>query len=334
MSEPAPPGPKVSTSAAKASSTSMPAMMPRGRSRLGSRGLLGRERDALDRQEEPDRVREGGPDADVAERQELRVARRGPVRRDVRQVRRVELRDHPQDEDDQRDGGDRGDDEDQLERLADAVEVDADEDGVEEQEHRPAARDPEEPERLDVAADEHGDRGGRDHVLDEDRRAGGEAPERAERTAREGVAAARGRQRRGHLGQAEDHAGVHRRHQHRGDQQAAPAALGQAEVPAREVARDDVGDAQAGQQHPAGRAALELALLEIALVDLLVVDRPAGRLRFLAHDPLLPRVAAKRYGDPPIGWRKPSWHARRVSTGSLARRLELRPHQARPRWRA
>ena len=36
MSEPAPPGPKVSTRAAKQSSTIMPAMMPRGRSRLGS----------------------------------------------------------------------------------------------------------------------------------------------------------------------------------------------------------------------------------------------------------------------------------------------------------
>ena len=36
-SDPAPPGPNVSTSAANASSAAMPAMMPRGRSRVGSR---------------------------------------------------------------------------------------------------------------------------------------------------------------------------------------------------------------------------------------------------------------------------------------------------------
>jgi hypothetical protein len=39
--------------------------------------------------------------------------------------------DHPDDEDEQRDDGDRGDREHHLERLADAVQVDADEDRVE-----------------------------------------------------------------------------------------------------------------------------------------------------------------------------------------------------------
>jgi hypothetical protein len=46
----------------------------------------------------------------------------------------------------------------------------------------------------------------------------------------------------------------------RGDQHAAPAALGEPEVPAGEVAGDDVRDSEAGQQDPPGRALLELAL--------------------------------------------------------------------------
>ena len=77
-------------------------------------------------------------------------------------------------------------------------------------------------------------------VLDEDRGAGGEAAERAERAAGEAVAGAGHREGRRQLGQAKHHAGVHDRHQDGGDQQAAPAALGEAEVPAGEVARDDV----------------------------------------------------------------------------------------------
>ena len=64
------------------------------------------------------------------------------------------------------------------------------------------------------------------------------------------------------------------RHQHGGDQQAAPAALGDAEVPAGVVAGDHVGDAEPGQQHPADRAALQrLCVLQVVVVDLVVLHR-------------------------------------------------------------
>ena len=174
----------------------------------------------------------------------------------------------------------------QPQRLADAVQVDADEDQVADQVDRPAAGQPEQPERLDVAADEDRDRGRRDRVLDEDRRAGGEPAERSQRAPGEAVAGAGHRHRRGQLGQAEHHAGVHDGHQHGRDQQAAPAALGQAEVPAGEVAGDDVGDAEPGQQHPAGRASLELPVLQVVLADLLVVDARAF-FRLIARPPMV-----------------------------------------------
>ena len=187
---------------------------------------------------------------------------------------RVELGDHRDDEDDQRDDRDRRDHEHHLERLADADQVDADEDGVEDEVDRPAGVDAD-VERLDVAADEHDDRGRRDRVLDQDRRAGQEAAPRAERAAAEAVAAAGGRDRRRQLREREDHARVHRPHQDRGDQQAAPAALGEAEVPAGEVARDHVRDAEPGEQDPARRALLQLPLLHVLAADLLVLDAPA-----------------------------------------------------------
>jgi hypothetical protein len=119
-----------------------------------------------------------------------------------------------------------------LERLADADQVDADEDGVAGQVHRPAGGDPEDVQRLDVAADEDDDRRGGDGVLDEDRRSRQEAAPGPHRPAGEGVAAARGRQGRRELGEREHHRRVHDPHQDRGDEQPAPAALGQAEVPA------------------------------------------------------------------------------------------------------
>jgi hypothetical protein len=205
--------------------------------------LLGRQRDALDGEEEPDAVDEGSQHARVPERQE--VAGPGGVgRRDRQQVVEAELRDHRADEDHQRGHRDAGDEEGQLQRLTHAVQVHADEDRVAGEVHRPAAGQPEQAERLDVAADEHHDRGRRDGVLDEDRGAGGEPAERPEGAGGRSRSRRRDRQRGGHLGQAEDHRGVHGRHQDGGDQQTAPAALGQAEVPAREVARDDVRDAE------------------------------------------------------------------------------------------
>jgi hypothetical protein len=85
---------------------------------------------------------------------------------------------------------DRRDRERDLQRLADAEQLDADEDRVEGEVHRPAGRDPEDVERLDVGADERDDRRGGEHVLDEDRGAGEEAAPWAECPAAEAVPAA------------------------------------------------------------------------------------------------------------------------------------------------
>ena len=75
------------------------------------------------------------------------------------------------------------------------------------------------------------------------------------RAARERVGAARVRQRRRHLGEAEDQAEIHDRDDDGGDEQAAPAAGADAEVPAGEVARDHRADAERPQR-PDARVAL------------------------------------------------------------------------------
>ena len=59
---------------------------------------------------------------------------------------------------------------------------------------------------------------------------------------------------------------------------------GEPEVPAGEVAGDDVGDAEPGEQDPAGRALLQLALLEVVVAHPLVLD--AGLLALLLHERL------------------------------------------------
>ena len=143
---------------------------------------------------------------------------------------------------------------------------------------------------------------GRDGVLDEDGDAGGVAAPRAERAAGEGVAAAGGRQRRAELGQAEDHRAVHHGHEHGGDEQPAETAFGQAEVPPGVVAGDDGGDAEPGEQHPAGGAGPQLALGEVAGVDVLGVDAaPQVVRRPSAAAPSSARSSA-RSSWRPLGW--------------------------------
>ena len=179
------------------------------------------------------------------------------------------MRHHRDDEHGQCQGSDGGDDEHQLQRLADAEDMDADEDDVEGEIDHPAA---DAEQRFAIGADEYGDGRRRDGVFDEDRRAGEKAAQRAECGAGKTVAAARGRDHRGQLGQRETHAQVHGRHQQRGDEQPAPTTLGEAEVPAGIVAGDDVGDAEADQQHPAGGAFLQFAFLEIATANGFEID--------------------------------------------------------------
>jgi hypothetical protein len=86
--------------------------------------------------------RHRGPDSEVPEWQERRRARRVGGR-DIGQVRGIEAADRRDREDQQTGQRDRGDDEHDLERLADAAEVDADEQRVRGQVHPPAVGDTE-----------------------------------------------------------------------------------------------------------------------------------------------------------------------------------------------
>jgi hypothetical protein len=151
--------------------------------------------------------------------------------------------------------------------------VDSDEDRVGDEIDRPGRyRFRQNAERLDVAGDEGRDRCRSHRVLDEDRHACGESAQWAERSAGEAVAGAGSRQSGGEFGEAEYHAHVHESHEEEGDEQAAPAAFGQPEVPAGEVSGDDVGDAEAREEDPAGRALLQLSLFEVVLIDIAVFD--------------------------------------------------------------
>ena len=143
--------------------------------------------------------------------------------------------------------------------------MNADEDGVGGEIDPPPVLDAEQVQRFDVGTDEGGDGRRRDGVLDEDRGARGEATPRTQRTPREGVTAAGCGQGRGHLSHAEDQREVHAGDDDGGDRQAAEPALAQSEVPAGVVARDDVADAEAGQQQPSGGSRLQLALLQIVI---------------------------------------------------------------------
>ena len=185
-----------------------------------------------------------------------------------------------------------GDHEGQL----DAVGVRGDEDDVaRDPEHRlPFGRRAE--DRREIGADEVDDHRRRQHVFDVLGHAGDEAAPGAEGGAGEGIGAAGMRQRRAHLGDGEGEAEKHDGDEKRAAEHAAPAAHGEAEVPAREVAGDDRGDAERPQIEDAG-VTPELPVLEI--VDPCGgVGHPAFRLAAgfcVGHGPV-PRYASPRFG--------------------------------------
>ena len=227
-------------------------------------GFLGGKRHALYGEEEPDREWHCRPDTDVSERQERRGAC-SVSRCDVGQIRCIEAADGRDGEDQQACQRDGGDDEHDLERFADPGEVDADEQHVDRQVHPPSIGDSEQSERLHVCADERGDGGRRDRVLDQNRRPRGESAPRTERAASERIAAAGSWKRRGHLGHTQHHGEVHAGYQDGGYQQPSEAALCEPEVPPRIVTGDHITDAEPREQEPARRALLEGSLREIVL---------------------------------------------------------------------
>ena len=177
---------------------------------------------AFDREEEPDRIGDRRPHADIAERQEAAGAG-GFGHRNIEQVGHREVRHH---RDDKHAEGNRchgGDDKHQLQRLTDAEDMDADKQHVEGQVDRPATN---AEQRLTVGTDKHRNRRWGNGVLDEDCRAGKKTAQGTEGAAGKTVAAASGGDHRGQFCQGEAHAQVHQRHQQGGEKHAAPAALG------------------------------------------------------------------------------------------------------------
>ena len=240
---------------------------------LGVFGFFGGQRHAFHCEEKPDRVRDGGPYADITERQEGAGAL-GLGNRDIQQVGDAEVRHHRDQKYPQGNSRYRGDDKHQLERFADPENVDADKDDVERQVDHPAANTE---QRLAIGADKTGNGRGGDGVFDQDRGAGEESAPGPESAAGKTVAAAGRGDHRGQFGQGKAHAQVHGGHQQCGDKHPAPAALGQAEVPASVVTRNHIGHTQAHQQDPAGSAFFQFTLLEIFGADFFEVDR--GRRR-------------------------------------------------------
>ena len=203
--------------------------------------LFRRKRKLLDGQEQPHRKRQRRQDAVCAEGQEGTM----PVRQlDCRSGRRIgadihrvlaEVEDrecaHKKDDED----GDckQGDDDGDSERQLDPTSVEPDKDDI--------AENP--PDRLEgrwclkncrqVGADKEDDDRRRQHIFDVLGNSGDEAAPRSEGGAGEGIGAAGMRQGRAHLGDGIGEAEIHDCDDDGADEHAAPAAHGEAQVPAR-----------------------------------------------------------------------------------------------------
>ena len=173
------------------------------------------------------------------------------------------MRRHAHKEGDERNHGDGRDAEHDLQRLASAKKVDAHEHDKEEGDDGLSGDARQQVQRLHVGGDESGDRRRADGVFDQDGEARQRAADLAHGTTGKPVAGSRRGHGRGHLSQAEHHEQVHRAHHDEGDDHSEPAAIGDAEVPTREVAGDDVGNAQTHEQNPAHRALFQGAPFEI-----------------------------------------------------------------------
>src|SRR5215213_4768459 len=234
----------------------------------GVAGLLGRERQALDAQEEPDRVRERRPDAQIPQREESARAG-GVLGGDVEQVRRIEVRDHPDHEHDDRHYGRRGDDEHYLQSLTSAIQQHPYKDRVEEKiDQRSAKTD----QRLYVPSDKGGDGSRGYRHLDHDSRAREESSPHPHGPPGETVAGPGDRDGGREFGQGEDHGSVHSGREDRGDEQPTPPALREPEFPAPNLPGDDVCHPESRQEHPTRHPALQLAMLQVFFSYILVLD--------------------------------------------------------------
>src|SRR5215218_1651288 len=253
----------------------------------GVASLLGCERQALDAKEEPDRVRERRPDAQIPQREE--IARAGVRGADVEQVGRVEVRDHPDHEHDDRHYGRRGNNEHYLQSLTGAIHKHPYEDRIEQKiDHRPTETD----QRLYVPPDEGGDGSRSYRYLDHDRRTREEPSPHSHGPPGESVAGPSDRNGGREFGQGVDHGSVHYRCEDRGDEQPPPPALGEPELPATNLPGNDIRHPEPRQEHPARRTLLQLPLLQVFFTYMLVLDplRRPSLLTFTHLDLLFPPV--------------------------------------------
>src|SRR5829696_6052098 len=261
----------------------------------GVASLLGCERQALYAQEEPDRVRERRPDAQIPQREE--IARAGVRGADVEQVGRVEVRDHPDHEHDDRHYGRRGNNEHYPQSLTGAIQQHPYEDRVEHKiDHRPAKTD----KRLYVPPDKGGDGSRGYRHLDHDRRAREEPSPHPHSPPGETIAGPGNRDGCRECGQGVDHGGVHYRREDRGDEQPTPPAFGESELPAPDLPGNDVCYPEPRQEHPACCSLLQLPLLQVFFPYILVLDplRPPPLLTFTHLALLLPTVFPMRPYQP------------------------------------
>ena len=220
-------------------------------SRLGSAELFRRERQLLDSEEQPYRKGQRGKDAVLPERQERTMAigqldrRSGGIPPDIHGVfAEVEERNRAQEKDEKDRDRQQGHDHRHGEGQLDATRVEPDKHDV--------AGDP--PDRLEggwrlenrgeVGADEEDDHRRREHIFDILGNTGDEAAPRSERRAGKRIGPASMRQCRAHLGDGIGQTEIHDRDDDGADEHAAPSTHGEAEVPTREISRDDRRDAK------------------------------------------------------------------------------------------
>ena len=209
---------------------------------LGGVGLFGGKGKLFDGEVEPDGEGERGQHASPAEGQEDAVAfGRFDVEGELREIEMGQGAD-PEDEQDRQ--GQQGDEDGEAERGFHARDVEADEDGVRGQPPKGGPGGGGAENGAQVAADAHDDDGRCEDVLHVLGQAGDVGAPGPQGRTREGVGAARMRQRSRHLGDAEAEAAVEDGDDDGGDQQAAETAGRDAEVPAEEVPRDDGTDTE------------------------------------------------------------------------------------------
>ena len=207
------------------------------------------QRQLLNTKEQPHGERHGVEDGTWAERQERGVAF---GRRDIEQRGEIGLTSGESADTEQCDDGERGDRHDfgETERRFGAQPIDHYENRIQGKPPNPSQAmivkrisGQVRQDRISVCRREVDDGGCGHHILDGFRKAGEEAAPRTHGGTREGIRATRVWHGRRHFADGVEHKHVHEVHHDGGHQHATPSGLGDASVPAGEVAGDHRGNA-------------------------------------------------------------------------------------------